>query len=42
MEVVHKRGAILIPDTTDNGKGLTLWVTPTAWQNLTTRIRALS
>jgi hypothetical protein len=35
-------GAILVRDTTDNGKGLTLRVTPAAWQDFTTRIRARS
>jgi hypothetical protein len=33
-------GAVLIRDTTDNGKGLTLRVTPAAWTSFTTRIRA--
>jgi hypothetical protein len=32
-------GAVLIRDTTDNGKGLTLRVTPAAWSGFTTRIR---
>ena len=33
-------GAVLVRDTTDKGKGLTLRVTPAAWARLTTRIHA--
>lgn len=33
-------GAVLVRDTTDNGNGLTLHVTPAAWSDFTTRIRA--
>jgi hypothetical protein len=40
VEAGHIPGAILIRDTTDNGKGLTLHVTPAAWSHFATRIRA--
>jgi hypothetical protein len=40
VEAVGTPGAILIRDTKDNGKGLTLRVPPSAWQDFTTRIRA--
>ena len=40
VEAGHVPGAILIRDTTDNGQGLTLRVTPAAWANFTTRVRA--
>jgi hypothetical protein len=39
VEAGHVRGAILIRDTTDNGMGLTLRVTPAAWTHFTTHIR---
>jgi hypothetical protein len=40
VEAGHIPGAILIRDTTDKGGGLTLRVTPAAWTDFTTRIRA--
>ncbi len=40
VEAGHVPGAVLIRDTTVNGQGLTLRVTPAAWAHFTTRIRA--
>jgi hypothetical protein len=40
VETGTEPGAVLIRDTTDNGNGLTLRVTPAAWSRFTTRIRA--
>ena len=40
VEAGHVPGAVLIRDTTDNGQGLTLRVTPAEWAQFTTRIRA--
>jgi hypothetical protein len=39
VEVASIPSAVLIRDTTDNGKGLTLHVTPAAWSHFTTRLR---
>jgi hypothetical protein len=40
VEAGHIPGAILIRDSRQHGTGLTLRVTPAAWQRLTTRILA--
>jgi hypothetical protein len=40
VEVASTPCMVLIRDTSDNGKGLTLRVTPVAWSHFTTRIRA--
>lgn len=40
VEVASAPSTVLIHDTTDNGKGLTLGVTPTAWSHFTSRVRA--
>jgi hypothetical protein len=40
VEAGSAPGVVLIRDTTDNGNGLTLHVTPAAWSDFTTRIRA--
>ena len=40
VELASAPPAVLIRDTTDNGQGLTLRVTPAAWAHFTTRIRA--
>lgn len=40
VEAGHVPGAVLIRDTTDNGTGLVLRVTPADWARFTTTVRA--
>jgi hypothetical protein len=40
VEAGHVPRVILIRDTTDHGQGLTLQVSPSAWRDFTSRIRA--
>jgi hypothetical protein len=40
VEAGHVPGAVLVRDTTDNGTGLVLRVTPAAWTRFTTAVRA--
>jgi hypothetical protein len=40
VELGHAQTAVLVRDTKDNGTGLTLRVTPSAWARFTTTIRS--
>jgi hypothetical protein len=42
VEVGRAQTAVLVRDTKDNGTGLTLRVTPSAWARFTTTIRTTS